>query len=98
MHGRAQTHSITECCKAVNLSRVDVWVDRRRAALKTARAERRWPSGEGKRRTVAGPERVPASFKVSPDTKNSVDLLADALDMEKSRVIEAAVERYLGKK
>ena len=42
--------------------------------------------------------RVQASFKVSPDTKNSVDLLASALDMEKSRVIEAAVERYLGEK
>ncbi len=43
-------------------------------------------------------QRVQASFKVSPDTKSNVDLLASALDMEKSRVIEAAVERYLGEK
>ena len=47
---------------------------------------------------MAASDRVPASFKISPDTKESVDLLASALDIEKSRVIDAAVERYLGEK
>lgn len=43
-------------------------------------------------------QRVQASYKVSPETKSRVDLLASALDMEKSRVVEAAVERYLGER
>jgi 2-polyprenyl-6-methoxyphenol hydroxylase-like FAD-dependent oxidoreductase len=43
---------------------------------------------------VAAVERVQTSYKVAQGTKGLVDLLSSALGMEKSEVIDQAVEAY----
>lgn len=38
-------------------------------------------------------DRIAATYKLDPETKQRVDVMADALGMEKSQVIKEAVEQ-----